>query len=189
MNKQGILVLLAFALLLFFGGCQATGVENLTEPALELDVNINSETMEEVTDHTTKFPDDFVSEQQETSSATIEDDSEVPVENYTSPGTSTPTENQNSPSTTEPSENQGDQPNETEAGTSATEPVNDETALLAAEYESYINMTGAQQQEFIGSFESIEDFFEWYNSAKAAYDALHPVIDVGDGNVDLGGGG
>jgi hypothetical protein len=53
-------------------------------------------------------------------------------------------------------------------------------------YEEYWAMSGKEQAEYYNSFDSAEDFFEWYNAAKAKYDADHPDIDVGDGELDLG---
>ena len=48
-------------------------------------------------------------------------------------------------------------------------------------------MSGAEQQEYMMSFSSIEAFFEWFNAAKAKYDAEHPSIEIGgDGSIDLG---
>lgn len=55
-------------------------------------------------------------------------------------------------------------------------------------YEDYINMTGEQQLAFMQSFDSMEAFFAWLNAAKAEYEAQNPGTDVGDGNIDLGGG-
>ncbi len=96
---------------------------------------------------------------------------------------------------TEPEEStEGTTPTETE-GTESTEPsepsepseppVND-TELT--DYEWYESLSGEEQLAHIESFESIKAFFVWYNAAKAEYEALHPDIDVGDGNVDLSGG-
>lgn len=49
-------------------------------------------------------------------------------------------------------------------------------------------MSGEEQQEFFESFDSVEAFFEWYNEAKAKYEAEHPSIEIGgDGKVDAGG--
>ncbi len=54
-------------------------------------------------------------------------------------------------------------------------------------YEEYMAMSGAEQQEYMMSFSSIEAFFEWFNAAKAKYDAEHPSIEIGgDGSIDLG---
>lgn len=54
------------------------------------------------------------------------------------------------------------------------------------EFERYNAMTGEEQMAFMNSFDSIEAFFDWYNAAKAEYDALHPNIDIGDGVIDAG---
>lgn len=58
-------------------------------------------------------------------------------------------------------------------------------------YEEYIAMSGEEQQKYFESFESVEAFFEWYNAAKAEYEANREEIEV-DGEIDLGdyiGGG
>lgn len=48
-------------------------------------------------------------------------------------------------------------------------------------------MTPDQQVEYFNKFSSMEAFVQWYNEAKAAYDAEHGAIDIGgDGSVDLG---
>lgn len=66
-------------------------------------------------------------------------------------------------------------------GTTSVEPVTGNTA-----FEQYEAMSAEQQREFMMSFETMEDFFDWYNKAKAEYDALHPDIEISDGKVDLG---
>lgn len=64
----------------------------------------------------------------------------------------------------------------------------DDLAELAAAYQRYLNMSGAEQQAFIQEFDSIPAFFEWLNAAKDAYETLNPDIEIGeDGKVDLGG--
>jgi hypothetical protein len=47
-------------------------------------------------------------------------------------------------------------------------------------------MTPEQQQVFMESFAKIEDFFTWFEKAKAEYEAANPPISVGDGKIDLG---
>ncbi len=67
----------------------------------------------------------------------------------------------------------------------AQEPVNTPTA---EDYTWYNSLPGLDQLEFINTFPSMEDFFDWYAAAKAAYEALHPDIEIGPGgNVDLSG--
>lgn len=99
-----------------------------------------------------------------------------------SPETTTPpsTDKEEEPDeTTPPATDKEEEPDVT------TPPTTDETVTS---YEWYHAMSGAEQKAFIESFDSIEDFFAWYNSAKAEYEALHPDVEIGDGNVDLGGG-
>lgn len=54
------------------------------------------------------------------------------------------------------------------------------------EFEWYNALSGDEQMAFMESFESVPAFFDWYNAAKAEYDALHPEIEVGDDVIDLG---
>lgn len=53
-------------------------------------------------------------------------------------------------------------------------------------YEEFWAMDGDAQLAYKESFESVEEFYEWYNAAKEEYAAAHPGIDAGDGNIDLG---
>lgn len=81
---------------------------------------------------------------------------------------------QSSSSTTGSSSNSGQ--SNTSTGGSST---------AASEYEAYHAMSGAEQKAYLESFESIEAFFEWYNAAKAEYEAAHPSIEIENGSVDL----
>ena len=57
----------------------------------------------------------------------------------------------------------------------------------AITYEEYEAMSGAEQEAYFAQFSDPMDFFVWLDEAKAAYDAKHPSIDIGDdGNIDLG---
>ena len=53
-------------------------------------------------------------------------------------------------------------------------------------YEEFWAMSGKEQQAYYESFDSVDDFFAWYNAAKAEHEAAHPGIDAGDGEIDLG---
>ena len=53
-------------------------------------------------------------------------------------------------------------------------------------YEEYWAMSGEEQLEYKESFDSVKDFYAWYNAAKAEYESAHPGIDAGDGEIDLG---
>lgn len=52
-------------------------------------------------------------------------------------------------------------------------------------YEEYLAMSAEDQMAYFKSFENIEDYFEWYNAAKAKYEAENPSVDIGDGGIDL----
>ena len=54
------------------------------------------------------------------------------------------------------------------------------------DYQTFHAMSGAEQQAFQQSFESLDEFFEWYNDAKEAYEKANPPIEVGgDGVIDM----
>ena len=72
------------------------------------------------------------------------------------------------------------------SGSSSGPSLDDATSDGEVTYEEYIAMSGEEQQKYMNSFSSIEAFFEWYNAAKAKYDAEHPSIEIGDGEIDLG---
>ena len=52
-------------------------------------------------------------------------------------------------------------------------------------YEKYNAMSGNEQMEFFSTFASVEDFVDWYNSAKEKYEAEHPYIEIENGEIDL----
>ena len=89
------------------------------------------------------------------------------------------------------------EPEETTKPTEATKPTEETkpqettpptqpSAKPQTEYERFQNMSAEEQQAHMESFGSIEAFFDWYNNAKAEYEAANPPIDVGDGSVDMG---
>ena len=88
-----------------------------------------------------------------------------------------------------------DDPDPTNPGNKETEPTeqpgnNDHIDVPDPDdidYREFMDMTPAEQQAFMESFESIEAFFEWYEAAKEKYEKENPPIDVGDGNVTLPG--
>ena len=53
-------------------------------------------------------------------------------------------------------------------------------------YEEFWAMSGEEQLEYKESFDSPKDFYAWYDAAKAEYEAAHPGIDAGDGEINLG---
>lgn len=68
-----------------------------------------------------------------------------------------------------------------------TDSAGSDKKLTDYTYEEYTAMSGEEQQEFFNSFDSPADFFEWYNAAKAEYEASQEKIEIGDdGSIDLG---
>lgn len=69
-----------------------------------------------------------------------------------------------------------------------TEPQTPETAPPSenrSEYEKFQNMSAADQQEYMSSFDSIEEFFNWYNGAREEHEQMFPDIEISDGVVDM----
>lgn len=57
-------------------------------------------------------------------------------------------------------------------------------------YEQYNALSAAEQEEFFNSFETIEDFFAWYNKAKEEYEKNQDYTEIGeDGTINIGEGG
>ena len=73
-------------------------------------------------------------------------------------------------------------PTETETPTEPTVP----SEPASTSFEQYNAMSPEEQYAFFCTFSSMEDFVAWYNNAKAEYEAAHPGIDIGDGNIDIG---
>lgn len=60
---------------------------------------------------------------------------------------------------------------------------NPNTALL---YEEYVAMSSEEQVAHFNSFAGVEEFFAWYNMAKADYAERHPDIEIGpDGMIPV----
>ena len=64
------------------------------------------------------------------------------------------------------------------------DPTDDKSEM---DFETFINLSQEEQLVFFNGFETMNDFFAWYNAAKAEYEEQNPGIDIGDGNVDIGG--
>lgn len=86
----------------------------------------------------------------------------------------------------EPSE--PDKPSEPSQPSEPTEPsAPPERDPASYTYEEYEAMTRSEQQAFMNRFESLSAFFDWYDAAKAEYDATRETIQIGGGgSVDLG---
>lgn len=54
------------------------------------------------------------------------------------------------------------------------------------EYEKFQNMNAQEQQDYMNSFGSVDDFFNWYNGAKEEYDASRDEIQVGGDSINMG---
>lgn len=52
-------------------------------------------------------------------------------------------------------------------------------------YEAFHAMSPAKQREYMESYNDIDKFFKWYNSAKKQYEKDHPSIEVDGGPVEL----
>lgn len=104
----------------------------------------------------------------------LTDDEDVASDEATSPEDASESKEEESKATEVPT----DAPEET---TVPTPPASGTT-----EFEWYNALSGDEQMAFMESFESVPAFFDWYNAAKAEYDALHPEIEVGDDVIDLG---
>lgn len=52
-------------------------------------------------------------------------------------------------------------------------------------YEEYHAMTAKKQKAYMNTFKNIDDFFDWYNQAKADYEEQNPDIEIENGSVNL----
>ena len=68
-------------------------------------------------------------------------------------------------------------------------PTDDDNEKDALTYEEFWNMSGSEQAEYKESFENVEDFYAWYQSAKEQYEKDHPMTDIENGEeIELGQG-
>lgn len=86
------------------------------------------------------------------------------------------------PGNTTPTDPSGDDSDPTEPPQQETDPVSQDEM----DYRTFQDMTPDQQQAYMESFPSIDEFFDWYEQAKKEYEEANPPIEVGDGNIDLG---
>ena len=174
MMKKFVMIVLLFALLL-------TACGKKQDPAIETEVPTQppTETSTEATTEPT------VAESIPGVEDSIFDDEEIVTQatEATEPeetvATTTPTETKPS-DTAEPTKPSG-------SGTgNATEPTKpQETKPATSEYEKFQSMSATEQQKYMESFDSVDDFFAWYNKVKTEHEAANPPIDVGDGSIDL----
>jgi len=82
------------------------------------------------------------------------------------------------------SSNNNSKPSNQESTTPSLNEGSTEKTTLT--YEEYLNLTPAKQQEYFKTFDSLNSFKEWLNTAKAEYDAKDDSIEVeGNGSLDL----
>ncbi len=79
-----------------------------------------------------------------------------------------------------------EEPEETTAATEEATEVPTETVAKLTEFEWYNALSGEEQMAYMESFDSLAAFFDWYNAAKDEYEQLHPSIEIGNGEIDLG---
>ena len=64
------------------------------------------------------------------------------------------------------------------------QPDDSETELTFAEF---LEMSPAEQQAYMETYEDIADFLEWYRTAEAKYKAGQTNIEInGSGDIDIG---
>lgn len=91
------------------------------------------------------------------------------------PESPTDTQAQIPENTTGESEESGD-PESTAPGEETTPPQK-------PTYEEYCAMTSQEQMDFFNSFADIDDYFLWFEWAKADYEERHPGIEIGPDGI------
>lgn len=109
-----------------------------------------------------------------------------------------PEEFLNETTATSPEETLAEENTEATEDTAETEPEEETTAATEeateaptdaaklTEFEWYNALSGEEQMAYMESFDSMAAFFDWYNAAKAEYEQLHPSIEIGNGEIDIG---
>ena len=171
MNKK-ILIIALIALLLLTAGCRKAEVTP-TEPS----VATPTEPSETLGPGVGIVEDGVVMEEEEEPTAPAETEPEA---------TEPESEKETTPKATEPEK----ETDPTEApGGSETTPAETQpsggNATASSAYDDYMNMSAAEQEAFIESFESLDAFMAWFNQAKAEHNANDNSIEVGSGTIDL----
>ena len=107
-----------------------------------------------------------------------------------------PDEEDDPASATKPSVKPTEPTKPTEPSTKPTEPAdkpstgngsgNNTSSSGEMSYEKLQSMSAAEQQAYMNSFGSIDEFFAWYNAAKEEYDSSKDEIEVGNGSINMG---
>ena len=178
MKKRSILIML-LVFVFIFAGC---GKVKSEEPSIPTETTVMENQTEAVTEEVTEETkldglEDSVFDDvpEETTEAAPEDatEAETTKPEATEPSTEKPTE--------KPTEAPTEKPTEAPSGDK------EENNAQSPSYDQFQSMGGAEQQEYMNSFGSMEEFFDWYNSAKDQYEAQNPDIEINGGSVDLGG--
>ena len=178
MNRRIVALLLAVVMLLSLAACKKQKPSDETTVPVEVIAGV-----EEV-------PDDFweeltpaEQETEETKETAATEETEATQETTATDPTdgNSPTEETKAPAATEdPKENQ-------DATTEATEPSAPEYSdTKLSQYEWYQELSGEEQVAYMNSFDSVADFFAWYNAAKDEYEKQNPSVEIGGGSIDLG---
>ena len=178
MNRRIVSLVLAVLMLLSFAACKAKNpVEETTVP---------TETVPGVMDVPEGLWEEMVPATQETvaaaeeTEATQETSVTEPTNGNSTEETKKPTEPQKPQETQAPQETQ-------DPTTEATEPSTPEYSdTKLSQYEWYHALSGEEQMTYMESFDSVADFFAWYNAAKEEHEKQNPSIEIGNGSVDLG---
>ena len=174
MLKKIICTILAVVSILLLTACGKTPNNLGVETVPQTTATAPSQTTD-TTEDTIPAPSMGVGERGDyTDDSATEPSAESSEPEVTEPGTTEPGTTE--PETTEP-ETTG--PEDT---TPVTPPDEEQTTLT---FEEYLAMSVEEQEAFVESFESLEDFIAWWNAAKAAQEKEDNTI-TGDPNVDLG---
>ena len=163
MYKKNLLAMLV-AMLILSVGCRKTDDTPTMPNETEATGVVSAET---------ELPTEKVEEPAEaTESPTIPQ-----KESETSDGSDTATTEQPEQNTT---------PEATEPPATESEATDPPAGGGMTAYEWDNSLSGEEQMKFFNTFDSMEEFVNWYNAAKAEYDRLHPDIEIGDGNINAG---
>lgn len=157
MNRRIMTMLLAAVMLLTLAACNKNGNETAA----------TAESTEEIISAAIEIPENFFDQTKPAEEETVIPEAEAATE---------ATAESTVPEVTE----------EVPAATEETTAKPTAPAVTVTEYEWYNALSGEEQMAFMETFDSMAAFFDWYNAAKAEYERLHPSIDIGDGNIDLG---
>ena len=190
--RKCVVFLLAILLLLGLSSCdKKETVEVLDDPAAVATENVTGQTEVKETDPNLEedffdFEDMEETEPTEGSGPQTESAPEETEPKETVKETTAPDQEQ-------PKETKPVQPAETTKPTKPAESTEPTTAPTTpakpepkSDYEKFLEMTPAQQQDFMESFTSMEAFFAWYTPEKQKYDAEHPPVEIDGESIDLG---